>query len=213
MCRLLLAEAKKGGAAKQSQQSVLKKGKYPAPRESSPRWPRSRWNPEHWRVPPWNLFNCIKCLPPPEDTTKFDQHKNGLGLMFYRRSWQFLEPTYWTITKARFPANGAAKGVWGILTWRGQPEPVQRKIRFAEKREWWHLKDVANWTREPHVKRFLFPEESKAECLAGLEAKRAAKEAKMNAPPVEYPPNRQARRAANKGRGKAASVAAPAAKK
>jgi len=98
---------------------------------------------------------------------------------------------------------------------RGRAEPTQRKIRHAESREWWHLKSLEGWTREPHIKRFFFPEEAKADLIAGLALKKAKREAFLFEVSPEQSANRKARRLAEKGRGKAktAAAATPAAKK
>jgi len=64
--RFLFAEAaksKKGGAGKKSVQVVVET-KTPKPAQASKRWAISRWNPDHWKLPPWNLYHCIRCLDP-----------------------------------------------------------------------------------------------------------------------------------------------------
>ncbi|KAL6067599.1 28S ribosomal protein S34, mitochondrial [Balamuthia mandrillaris] len=64
----------------------------------------------------------------------------GVGLRFTRKSWQYEEPCYWTISKfqpRRSKNAGLQRGkAWGVLTWRGKTEERVRKIPSPLKREW-----------------------------------------------------------------------------
>jgi len=65
----------------------------------------------------------------------------GVGQKLTRSIWRRPE-CYWTITRVMptvmIPRVRPRGKAWGILTWRGVPEAVERKVRGSSKREWQH---------------------------------------------------------------------------
>jgi len=82
-------------------------------------------------------------LPSKENNDKSTwHHKHGWGLKFYRARWaKYPEPCYWTITKYKPSQMNRQDHVWGVLTWRGVPEAVTRRVSGCRKKEWRYLQE------------------------------------------------------------------------